>query len=193
MTFKRGLSFWQQFERIVTSPPNKIAWGPEGDGYSGISRTPSGELSSSPPNLRMTLVVTVREEAMTLLGLDTVESVVREAFGAVLGPSNITIQQAHYEPLHNFYKLRGDMDRLGTITPEGITAFENDGEVQGSLAVKVHISDDKVKLDLHIVDQAGVILARWEGVEVIDDTQVTWCFSDTGNIKISMEPILEPA
>jgi len=130
---------------------------------------------------------------MLLSGMNTAEAVAFEAFGDNRHDLTIIMMHAHYEPLTNFYKLRGDMDRMGTITPEGITAFENDGDVQGSLAVKVHINDDKVQLDLHIVDHAGAVLAKWEGVEVIDDTQVTWCFSDAGNIKITMDPILEPA
>jgi len=88
-------------------------------------------------------------------------------------------------------KWRGEMDRQGIMTPEGIAAFENGGEVSGSLAVKVHINDDKVKLDLRLVDTTGQTLAEWEGVEVIDDTQITWCFSDAGNLKLVMDPILE--
>ena len=83
------------------------------------------------------------------------------------------------------------MDRQGIMTPEGIAAFENGGEVSGSLAVKVHVNDDKVKLDLRLVDTTGQTLAEWEGVEVIDDTQITWCFSDAGNLKLVMDPILE--
>ena len=83
------------------------------------------------------------------------------------------------------------MDAQGKMTAEGIAAFESGGLVQGSLAVKVHINDDTVKIDLRIVDNNGAVMAEWEGVDVIDDTQVTWCFSDAGNFKIIMEPIIE--
>lgn len=185
----------QRAEHMPISPPNKIIWGTVGSAYSGIYERPLKAPLSNPLMIRISCVVTVSETLVLSQEWQAAEDVMREAFGASDGHIKITLLQAHYtyDPLTNFYKVRGNMDRLGTITPEGITAFENDGEVHGSLAVKVHINDDKVKLDLHIVNTDGTILARWEGVEVIDDTQVTWCFSDTGNIKISMEPILEPA
>jgi len=83
------------------------------------------------------------------------------------------------------------MDRQGKITPAGVSAFENDQVVSGAMAVHVHINDDEVKIDLRIVDEGGQVLAEWEGVNVIDDSQVTWCFSDTGNIRLTMEPIIE--
>ena len=87
--------------------------------------------------------------------------------------------------------VRGDMNRQGTITEAGVSAFENDGEIQGSLAVSTHIAvDNLVRLDLRIVSDAGETLVEWEGVDVIDGSQVTWCFSDTGNIRITMDPII---
>lgn len=86
--------------------------------------------------------------------------------------------------------VRGDMNRQGMITEAGVAAFENDGEIQGSLAVNTSIQDNLVKLDLRIVNDNGETLVEWEGVDVIDGSQVTWCFSDTGNIRITMDPII---
>jgi hypothetical protein len=86
--------------------------------------------------------------------------------------------------------VRGKMDSQGALTPAGLTAFENNNQVDGALAVKIKINDDgTVKLDFRIVDDAGSVLAEWPGVDVVDDTQVTWVFSDAGKFKLSMEPI----
>lgn len=87
---------------------------------------------------------------------------------------------------------RGNMNRQGTITPLGVESYEANGEIKGSLAIKIRLNDDKIKMDLRIVDDAGGVLAEWEGVDVIDDSQITWCFSDVGDIKIIMNPIIEP-
>ena len=76
--------------------------------------------------------------------------------------------------------MRGEMNRQGTITDLGTAEYQDHGEIRGSLAIKVSLEDDKVRLDLRIVNDAGGVLAEWEGVDVIDDSQITWCFSNTG-------------
>lgn len=88
--------------------------------------------------------------------------------------------------------MRGEMNRQGTITDLGTAEYQEHGEIRGSLAIKVSLEDDKVRLDLRIVNDAGGVLAEWEGVDVIDDSQITWCFSDVGDIKLVMNPIIEP-
>lgn len=88
--------------------------------------------------------------------------------------------------------MRGKMNRQGRITDLGTAAYQDHGEIKGSLAIKVSLEDDKVRLDLRIVNDAGGVLAEWEGVDVIDDSQITWCFSDVGDIKLIMNPIIEP-
>lgn len=97
-----------------------------------------------------------------------------------------------YDATVNRTAMRGNMNRQGTITDLGIADYEANGEIRGSLAIKVRIADDKVRIDLRIVNEAGGILAEWEGVDVIDDSQITWCFSDVGDIKLVMNPIIEP-
>lgn len=104
------------------------------------------------------------------------------------------IMASMYDPASMSTHVRGDMNRQGVVTEAGVTAFENDGEIQGSLAIKVNMDDDGLaKLDLRIVNDVGETLTEWEGVDVIDGSQVTWCFSDTGNIRITMDPVIDDA
>jgi len=98
----------------------------------------------------------------------------------------------NYNPSEDYSVMRGEMNRQGTITDLGVADYEANGEIKGSLAIKVHLDDDKIRIDLRIVNEGGGILAEWEGVDVIDDSQLTWCFSDVGDIKIIMNPIIEP-
>ena len=106
---------------------------------------------------------------------------------------------AHFDYVSSWYNpsvlgtsFRGHMNRQGSITPLGVADYEANGEIKGSLAIKIHLNDDKIKMDLRIVNEAGAVLAEWEGVDVIDDSQITWCFTDVGDIKIIMNPIIEP-
>lgn len=82
------------------------------------------------------------------------------------------------------------MDRQGIITEDGLRTFREQGNVSGSLAMHVHLGEGAVRIDLSIVDETGTVLAIWDGVDVIDDSRVTWCFSDGGSLRISMDPVI---
>lgn len=82
------------------------------------------------------------------------------------------------------------MESEGRITEAGIHAFENNQEVAGAVAVKVHLGEAQAKLDLEIVDELGETLAVWEGIEVIDQTRITWTFAGSSQIVLKMIPTL---
>lgn len=86
--------------------------------------------------------------------------------------------------------IGGDMESEGRITEAGIHAFENNQEVAGAVAVKVHLGEAQAKLDLEIVDELGETLAVWEGIEVIDQTRITWTFAGSSQIVLKMIPTL---
>jgi hypothetical protein len=95
------------------------------------------------------------------------------------------------DPFMQTRLARLDMDRQGTVTDAGISAYENDHEITGALAVHVHmINETTVRLDLRMVDDNGIVLAEWEGVDLIDDSQITWMFSDIGKFKLTMVPTI---
>ncbi len=138
------------------------------------------------PELFCEVRIDARDEL--LVGAPGSVNPIRQYF--ILGQFNYV--SSWYNPVILGTSFRGNMNRQGTITDLGVADYEANGEIKGSLAIKVRLDDDKIKIDLRIVNDGGGVLAEWVGVDVIDDSQITWCFSDVGDIKLIMNPIIEP-
>ena len=77
----------------------------------------------------------------------------------------------------------------GTITERGREIAESGEEIYGSIAIEASILNERtVRLKISVVDDEGVVLATWNGVDFWSGSRTSWMFPDGGKIVLKLLP-----